>query len=56
MGRQRPDGVNIVVYFNQRTDESGKLYDEIKALLDTVADTIETWPTEDVTGGGGKKG
>lgn len=50
LGRQRPDGVNIVAFFNQRTDASGKLYDDIRPLLDTVADTIETWPTQDLRG------
>lgn len=44
MGRQRPDGVNIVVFFNQRTDPSGKAYDEIRPVLDRVAAMVKTWP------------
>ncbi|MEX2154986.1 MAG: serine hydrolase domain-containing protein [Gemmatimonadaceae bacterium] len=36
--RQRPDGANLVALFNQRTDASGLAYEEIRQVLDAVAD------------------
>ena len=48
MGRQRADGVNIVTFFNQRTDASGLSYNDIQGILDNVADFITNWPTDDV--------
>jgi CubicO group peptidase (beta-lactamase class C family) len=40
MMRQRPDGTNIVVLFNQRTDPSGLSYPQIQATLDAVSDRV----------------
>ena len=37
LARQRSDGVNYVVLFNQRTDPSGLAYDEIRGDLDLAA-------------------
>lgn len=44
MARQRKDGVNIAVLFNQRTDVSGKDYGEILRVLDRAIDSVTTWP------------
>jgi hypothetical protein len=44
MIRQRPDGVNIVALFNQRTDASGLNYELIQTLLDTAANGVTQWP------------
>jgi N-acyl-D-amino-acid deacylase len=41
---QRPNGVNVVTLFNQRTDSSGRDYNEIQMLMRTAADGL--------TGGG----
>jgi len=46
MARQRKDGVNIAVLFNQRADPSGKSYDEIQQVLDKAIDSIRNWPDE----------
>jgi CubicO group peptidase (beta-lactamase class C family) len=40
MMRQRSDGTNIVVLFNQRTDPSGLAYTQIQQVLDAVSDRI----------------
>jgi hypothetical protein len=40
---QRPDGVNIVVLFNQRTDPSGLDYGKIKDAMDTAASSVASW-------------
>ena len=42
--RQRKDGVNFVVLFNQRTDPSGKSYDEILPVLDRAISGVKKWP------------
>ncbi len=44
MGRQRPDGVNLTVFFNQRTDRSGLPYEAIRETLDRAVDSVVTWP------------
>ena len=49
MAHQRADGVDLVAFFNQRTDPSGLSYDDILPLLNGVADSIADWPTVDVT-------
>jgi CubicO group peptidase (beta-lactamase class C family) len=38
--RQRTDAVNIVALFNQRTDPSGLPYEDIKQILDGIADRL----------------
>jgi CubicO group peptidase (beta-lactamase class C family) len=38
--RQRTDGMNIVALFNQRTDPSGLPYEDIRQILDGVADRL----------------
>jgi CubicO group peptidase (beta-lactamase class C family) len=40
MMRQRMDGTNIVVLFNQRTDASGLPYQQIQEVLDAVSDRV----------------
>jgi CubicO group peptidase (beta-lactamase class C family) len=40
---QRPDGVNIVVLFNQRTDPSGLDYGAIKDVMENAANSITSW-------------
>ena len=45
MMRQRPDGTNIVVLFNQRTDASGLSYQQIQEVLDAVSDRVFTVAT-----------
>lgn len=40
MMRQRPDGANIVALFNQRADASGLAYEEIRQVLDGIADRV----------------
>ena len=42
MMRQRMDGTNIVVLFNQRTDASGLPYQQIQEVLDAVSDRVFT--------------
>ncbi len=49
LARQRPDGVDLVAFFNQRTDSSGLGYDDIQLLLDGAAGAITSWPSQDVT-------
>lgn len=44
MVRQRPDGVNIAVLFNQNWDPSGLRYDVIRTVLDQAADAVLEWP------------
>ena len=46
--RQRTDGSNFVALFNQRTDPSGLVYDDIRATLDGVADRL--FPAASVAG------
>ena len=41
---QRPDGVNIVCNFNQRTDPAVKGDEAIVKLLNETADSIREWP------------
>lgn len=41
---QRPDGVNIVCNFNQRTDPEVKGDEAIAKVLNEVADSIKDWP------------
>jgi len=41
---QRPDGVNIVCDFNQRTDPAVKGDEGIVKVLNDVADSIRDWP------------
>jgi N-acyl-D-amino-acid deacylase len=41
---QRPDGVNIVCNFNQRTDPTVKGDEAIAKVLNEVADSIKDWP------------
>jgi CubicO group peptidase (beta-lactamase class C family) len=41
---QRPDGVNIVCNFNQRTDPAVKGDEVIAKVLNEVADSIKDWP------------
>ena len=48
MARQRADGVNIVALFNQRSDPSGLKYDLIMNELDAAADSISSWPGEEL--------
>lgn len=45
MMRQRTDGTNIVVLFNQRTDPSGLSYQQIQEVLDGVSDRVFSVPT-----------
>lgn len=46
LARQRGDGVNYVVLFNERSSGSTSYTSEIRALLDDVIETqIEDWPT-----------
>jgi CubicO group peptidase (beta-lactamase class C family) len=42
LARQRADGVNVVVLFNQRTDPSGLAYDQILTAMDQAA-TLTNW-------------
>ena len=44
LARQRPDGVNVVAFFNQRSDASKLPYDAIKAELDAAVDQVTVWP------------
>lgn len=44
MVKQRPDGVNIVALFNQRTAPAGKKAEDIEAILDRAAGSITKWP------------
>jgi hypothetical protein len=44
MVRQRGDGVNLAVLFNQRTDPSGRDYHRIKDDLDRAVDRVRKWP------------
>src|SRR5262249_12249603 len=46
MARQRRDGLNIVVLFNQRADESGKMYEAIREVLDSAADQVRDGKNE----------
>jgi len=46
LARQRPDGVNITVLMNQRAEDDS--YSIIKAIMDSAADSIITWPTIDL--------
>lgn len=48
VAHQRSDGVNLVAFFNQRTDPSGLSYNDILPLLNGAADSIAVWPTSDV--------
>jgi hypothetical protein len=41
---QRPDGVNLAVLFNQRTDPSGLSYEDIEKVLNKAADGVKVWP------------
>lgn len=43
MARERTDGINMVVLFDQRTDSSGLPYDP-QTAFDAVASAIRTWP------------
>ncbi len=45
---QRPDGVNLVALFNQRSDSSFLDYSTIKSVLDTATDSVTQWPTATV--------
>jgi N-acyl-D-amino-acid deacylase len=47
MALVRPDGVGIVVLFNQRTDSSGFDYDRIEAVMNRTADEVRRWPAPD---------
>ena len=49
LGRQRPDGVNIVAFFNQRSDSSWLPYEDIQAQMDAAAMSITSWPSQDIT-------
>jgi N-acyl-D-amino-acid deacylase len=40
MVRQRPDGLNIAVLFNQRADSSGKKYEALREVIDSAADKV----------------
>lgn len=40
MVMQRPNGVNVVALFNQRTDPSGRDYSQIQSLLRSAADGL----------------
>jgi CubicO group peptidase (beta-lactamase class C family) len=40
MAMERPNGVNVVTLFNQRTDPSGLGYDKISAVMREVADRL----------------
>ncbi|MFL5579842.1 MAG: serine hydrolase domain-containing protein [Gemmatimonadaceae bacterium] len=44
MARQRPDGTDVVVLFNQRTDPSGLPYDVIGEAMDAAAARVAAWP------------
>ena len=44
MVRQRNDGVNIVVLFNQRSNPSGLKNEDIETVLDAAAAGITKWP------------
>ncbi|MGL4555230.1 MAG: serine hydrolase [Gemmataceae bacterium] len=44
MARQRPDGVDLVALFNQRSAPAGLKPEAIRELLDAAADSIEGWP------------
>jgi N-acyl-D-amino-acid deacylase len=44
MAKQRPDGVDIIALFNQRSCPPGKKPEEIEALLNKAADSIKAWP------------
>ncbi len=41
---QRPDGLSIAAFFNQRTDPSGLKYEAISDVLNKTADSIQQWP------------
>lgn len=41
---QRPDGVNIAILFNQRTDPSGLDYATIKDVMENAANSVTRWP------------
>jgi N-acyl-D-amino-acid deacylase len=45
MVRQREDGLNIAVLFNQRADASGKKYEVIHEKLDRAADSLSKPPS-----------
>ncbi len=47
MALVRPDGVKIVVLFNQRTDPSGLDYFKIEEVMNRAADAIKRWPSEE---------
>ncbi|HKI36973.1 MAG TPA: serine hydrolase [Gemmataceae bacterium] len=44
MALKRPDGVGIVVLFNQRTDPSGLDYFKIEEVMNRAADAVKRWP------------
>ncbi len=44
MALKRPDGVGIVVLFNQRTDPSGLDYFKIEEAMNRTAGAVKRWP------------
>lgn len=47
LARQRGDGINFVVFFNQRPDSGASYSAQMRSLLDAVLDAQTTWPTGD---------